>query len=55
MKYIWLKYGNDTKEFLFDLEKDPAEKNNLFNEKEQIAQKLKLLLKEWEEKVKHNR
>jgi N-acetylgalactosamine-6-sulfatase len=55
MKYIWLKYGNDTKEFLFDLEKDPAEENNLLNENEQIAHKLKTLLKDWEEKVKHNR
>ncbi|MDT8302102.1 MAG: sulfatase-like hydrolase/transferase [Sedimentisphaerales bacterium] len=55
MKYIWLSDGNDIKEYLFDLEKDPAEKNNLLNTREQDLQKLKSLLKDWEEKVKHNR
>ena len=55
MKYIRIQDNTDIKEYLFDLEKDPAEKNNLVKEKEEVTGKLKLLLKNWEEKVKHNR
>ena len=55
LKYIWLQGGDDIKEYLFDLEKDPAEKNNLLNDRDEDLNKLKLLLEDWEEKVKHNR
>jgi hypothetical protein len=55
LKYIRLQEGDDVKEYLFDLERDPAEKNNLFSERKEDVQKLKILLKSWEEKVKPNR
>jgi len=55
LKYISLQKGDDMQEYLFDLEKDPMEKNNLFSTRKEAVQKLKLLLKDWEEKVKHKR
>ncbi|MCH8120066.1 MAG: sulfatase-like hydrolase/transferase [Planctomycetes bacterium] len=55
LKYIRLQEGDDVKEYLFDLERDPAEKNNLFSERKEDVQKLKMLLKNWEQEVKHNR
>jgi N-acetylgalactosamine-6-sulfatase len=55
LKYIRLQEGDDIEEYLFDLKQDPAEKNNLFTEREEDVRKLKLLLKDWEEKVKHKR
>ena len=55
LKYIRLRDGDNIKEYLFDLEKDPAEKNNLLSERKEDLRKLKLLLEDWEEKVKHNR
>jgi hypothetical protein len=39
----------------FDVERDPAEKNNLFNEQPDNIQKLKMLLQNWEQQVKHKR
>jgi arylsulfatase A-like enzyme len=55
MKYIWLQEGDNIREYLFDLEKDAAEKNNLLKDREEDVQKLKLLLEDWEIEVKHNR
>jgi N-acetylgalactosamine-6-sulfatase len=55
LKYIRVQDGNEVEEYLFDLEQDPAEKINLFNERKEDVQKLKTLLADWEEKVKHNR
>lgn len=55
LKYIWLKQGDEIREYLFDLEKDPAEKKNLLNTRQQDVQKLKILLNNWEKEVKHNR
>ncbi len=55
LKYIRLQEGDDVKEYLFDLERDPAEKNNLFSERKEDVQKLKILLKSWEQEVKHKR
>ena len=55
LKYIRLQEGDDIKEYLFDLEQDSVEKNNLLSEREEDVRKLKLLLKDWEEKVKHKR
>jgi len=55
MKYIRLRDGDDIKEYLFDLEKDPSEKNNLLSKRDQVVRKLKSLLYDWEEEVKHSR
>jgi len=50
-----LGYGDVVKEYLFDLKQDPAEKNNLVTERKEDVQKLKILLKNWEQEVKHKR
>ena len=55
LKYIRLQDGDDVKEYLFDLERDPAEKNNLFHDQPEKVQKLKTLLQNWEQEVKHKR
>ena len=55
LKYIRLQDGDDVKEYLFDLERDPAEKNNLFNEQPENVLRLKTLLQNWEQEVKHKR
>jgi arylsulfatase A-like enzyme len=55
LKYIRLQNGDDVKEYLFDLENDPAEKNNLFKEHPEIVRKLKTLLQHWELEVKYKR
>jgi N-acetylgalactosamine-6-sulfatase len=55
LKYIRLQDRDDVKEYLFDLENDPAEKNNLFDEQPENVLRLKKLLQNWEEQVKHKR
>jgi len=55
LKYIHLQDGNDIEEYLFDLEQDPAEKNNLLSKRKDDVRRLKTLLKNWEEKVKRKR
>jgi hypothetical protein len=40
---------------LFDLERDPAEKNNLFNDQPENVLRLKTLLQNWQQEVKHKR
>lgn len=55
LKYIRLQHGDDVKEYLFDLERDPAEKNNLFKEQPDNVQRLKILLRNWEQEVKPKR
>jgi len=55
LKYICLREGDDVKEYLFDIERDPAEKDNLFNKQKEDVRKLRTLLENWEEKVKHKR
>jgi N-acetylgalactosamine-6-sulfatase len=55
LKYICLHEGNDMKEYLFDLERDPAEKNNLLSEQKKSLIRLKTLLRDWEEQVRHKR
>jgi N-acetylgalactosamine-6-sulfatase len=55
LKYICLQEGNDVKEYLFDLERDPVEKDNLFGSRNEDVLKLIGLLKNWEEQVQHNR
>jgi N-acetylgalactosamine-6-sulfatase len=55
IKYIRLQDGDKIEEYLFDLEKDPAEKNNLLNDKPDLAGQLKSLLEDWEQEVEHSR
>jgi N-acetylgalactosamine-6-sulfatase len=55
LKYIRLRNDTKTTEYLFDLTTDPAEKNNLLTRRPDDAHKLKNLLKEWEQEVKHKR
>lgn len=55
LKYINLQNGDNVKEYLFDLERDPAEKNNLFNEQEENVLRLKKLLYNWEQEVRPKR
>jgi arylsulfatase A-like enzyme len=55
LKYISLQDRDDVKEYLFDLESDPAEKNNLLNEQPENVLRLKTLLYNWEQEVKHKR
>ena len=55
LKYICQQNADDVKEYFFDLKQDPAEKNNLLSEREDEVQRLKKLLKKWEEKVEHKR
>ncbi len=55
LKYIWLQQGEEIEEYLFDLEQDPKEKNNLLDNRREEVQRLKMLLENWEEQVKHKR
>ncbi len=55
LKYIRLKQGSEISEYLFDLDQDPAEKNNLLNDRLEDVQRLKMLLKNWEREVQHKR
>jgi len=55
LKYVSLQKGDDIEEYIFDLDQEPMEKNNLFDKQKEASQMLKLLLKDWEEKVKHKR
>jgi arylsulfatase A-like enzyme len=55
LKYIRLQNGDDVKEYLFDLESDPAEKHNLLNMQPDNVRKLKTLLQNWEQEVKPKR
>lgn len=55
LKYIRLQNDDDVKEYLFDLERDPAEKNNHLNDQPENVLRLKSLLHNWEQQVKHKR
>lgn len=55
LKYMSLRDGNDVKQCLFDLDRDPAEKDNLLGEREETVRQLRLLLKRWEKDVKPSR
>ena len=55
LRYIRLQEGDDIEEYLFDLEQDPAEKINILGKRKEDVRKLKILLKNLEEKVKHKR
>lgn len=51
LKYISLQEEDVVKEYLFDLDQDPAEKNNLIVKRREDARELKRLLQDWEEQV----
>ncbi len=55
LKYILLQNKNEVEEYLFDLDQDPAEKDNLFGKRQEDVKRLRMLLQDWEEQVKHNR
>ena len=55
VKYIALDNAGTVQEYLFDLNADPQEKNNLLAGQSETAQRLKRLLKEWEGKVRPGR
>ncbi len=55
MKYIYVKNRGDVSEYLFDLSKDPREKNNLKEKYPDKLLKLKKLLKNWEAEVRPER
>jgi N-acetylgalactosamine-6-sulfatase len=51
LKYISRTDGPKFQEYLFDLEFDPSEKNNLLKDRPADTQRLRSLLVEWEEEV----
>jgi len=55
LKYISRKDKDAFDEFLFDLERDPEENTNLLAERQSDVQRLKRLLADWEEEVRHKR
>jgi N-acetylgalactosamine-6-sulfatase len=55
LKYISRTDGPKFQEYLFDLERDAAEKNNLMNNRPADLQRLKRLLVEWEKEVRPRR
>ncbi|UCC98521.1 MAG: sulfatase-like hydrolase/transferase [Phycisphaerales bacterium] len=55
LKYIRLQNGDDVEEYFFDLERDPEEKDNLLSSRTNDVRRLKALLRNWQEQVKHKR
>jgi N-acetylgalactosamine-6-sulfatase len=55
LKYIMLQNGDDVEEYLFDLNEDPAEKSDLESSRKEDMVRLKMLLRDWEEQVRHRR
>jgi arylsulfatase A-like enzyme len=55
MKYISLANADSVQEYLFDLDADPGEKNNLLSERPEEARRLRQLLQEWENEVRSAR
>lgn len=55
LKYVSRQDGEVRKEYLFDLERDPAEKSNLFATRSSDAKRLMRLLADWEDEVRHKR
>ena len=54
LKYISRKVRHETWEYLFDLESDPAENQNLLNDRSNLVKRLKMLFAQWERKVRVN-
>jgi N-acetylgalactosamine-6-sulfatase len=55
LKYICEKDGGKTEEYLFDLERDPAEQTNLLQSRGAEAEKLRAKLADWETAVRPTR
>jgi N-acetylgalactosamine-6-sulfatase len=55
MKYIHLRDGDRTQEYLFDLTADPGESRNLIEEGGEAAEAMKRLLADWEREVRPKR
>jgi N-acetylgalactosamine-6-sulfatase len=55
LKLVTQRQGTQTREFLFDLHRDPAEQNNLLDARPDDLARLKRLLAEWEREVRHQR
>ncbi len=55
LKYVSKTDGKEFDEWLFDLLADPGEKNSLLNDRADDATRLKSLLKQWENDVRHKR
>ena len=55
LKHLTRRDGDRFQEYLFDLEADPGEKNNLLVSRPEDAARLKRLLAEWEESVRPSR
>jgi arylsulfatase A-like enzyme len=54
-KYLREAQGEKTSEYLFDVEQDPAEKENLLATRPAEADRLKKLLADWEGEVRPSR
>ena len=52
LKYISRTDAKGTRTYLFDLDRDPAEKANLLATRDDDAQRLQRLLAAWEERVR---
>lgn len=55
MKFIALENTAKVQEYLFDLAADPQEKNNLLDGQPDTAQRLRHLLRQWEDRVRPGR
>ncbi len=55
MKFIALDNAGKGQEYLFNLDTDPQEKNNLLASQPETAERLRQLLREWEDKVRPHR
>ncbi len=55
LKYVSQEQAGQISEYLFDLDTDPAEKNDLKEKRPVDFQNLKLMFDEWEQKVRRNR
>lgn len=55
MKYLSRTDGDKLQEWVFDLEADPAEKNDLLAKSPADTKRLKSLLADWEREVQHTR
>ncbi len=55
LKYVSRKDGADSREFLFDVERDPAESRDLSAERPADRERLKSLLVDWESRVRPSR
>jgi len=52
MKYIYIQKRGKVQEYLFDLKNDPADKDDLLQEKPKVAARMRQLLANWEKEVK---